>query len=62
MGELETIATLVATQGNSYIWLCEDPRLKESHMLDIEGLRQLGTVDILEINQGKAGAHLNQLH
>lgn len=39
MGELETLATVVATQGNGDIWLSEDLRLKESHVLDIEGLR-----------------------
>jgi hypothetical protein len=47
MGGLETIATLVTAQGNNHIWLSEDPRLKESHMLDIEELRQLSTVGIL---------------
>ena len=62
MDELEAIATLVATQGNNHIWLSEDLRLKESHMLDIEGLWQLGTVDILEINKSKAKAHIIQLH
>jgi len=31
-------------------------------MLDIEGLRQLGTVGILEINKSMAEAHVIQLH
>ena len=121
MGGLETIATLITAQGNNHIWLSEDPRLKESHVLHIygfrvgtthsldypesswrsleqameakfggpvdvfifggsqkamvetskgvllvnpgsptppTGLRQLGTVGILEINQGKAADHI----
>ena len=62
MDEFETLATVVATRGNDDIWLSEDPRLMESHVLVIEGLRPLGTVGILEINHGKAEAHLNQLH
>jgi len=125
LDELEAIAPVLAAQGNGDIWLPEDPRLKESHVLDIEGLRigithsldypepswrsleqamgaefggpvnifvfggshkamvetskgvllvnpgsptlpmglrQLGTVGILEINQGKAEAHIIQLH
>jgi hypothetical protein len=124
LDELESIAPVLAAQGNGDIWLPEDPRLKESHMLDIEGLRigithsldypepfwrsleqamvaefggpvdvfifggshkamvetykgvllvnpgsptlpmglrQLGTVGILEINQSKAEAHIIQL-
>jgi len=39
MGGLETIATLVTAQGNNHIWLSEDPRLKESPVLHIYGLR-----------------------
>ena len=116
---------MLAARGNGDIWLPEDPRLKESHVLNIQGLRigvthsldypepdwrsleqametefggpvdififgsshkalvetykgvllvnsgsptlpmglqQLGTVGILEINQGKATAHVIQLH
>ena len=125
LDELETIAPVLAARGNGDIWLPEDPRLKESHVLNIQGLRigvthgldypepdwrsleqametefggpvdvfifgsshkalvetykgvllvnpgsptlpmglqQLGTVGILEINQGKAKAHVIQLH
>jgi len=125
LDELETIGPVLAARGNGDIWLSEDPRLKESHVLNIErlriglthsldypeppwrsleqamktefggpvdvfvfggshramvetykevllvnpgsptlpmGLRQLGTVGILEINQGKAEAHIIQLH
>jgi putative phosphoesterase len=125
LDELETIAPVLAVRGNGDIWLPEDPRLKESHVLDMEGLRigithsldypepfwrsledameaefggpvdvfvfggshkalvetskgvllvnpgsptlpgglrKLGTVGILEINQGKAEAHIIQLH
>lgn len=39
LDELETIAPVLAAQGNGDIWLPKDRRLRESHVLDIEGLR-----------------------
>lgn len=124
LDELEVIAPVLAAQGNGDIWLPKDRRVRESHVLEVQGLhiglthsldypepfwrslesamkaefggpvdififggshkalietykgvllvnpgsptlplglRQPGTVGILEINQGKAEAHIIQL-
>jgi len=39
LDELENIAPVFAAEGNGDIWLPEDPRIKESHVLNLEGLR-----------------------
>jgi|YelNatPaOPRAMG01_1025707.scaffolds.fasta_scaffold99797_1 putative phosphoesterase len=39
LDELESIAPVLAAEGNGDIWLPRDPRIKESHVLDIQGLR-----------------------
>jgi len=38
LDELQTIAPVLAARGNGDIWLPEDPRLKESQVLNIDGL------------------------
>ena len=39
LDQLETLAPIVAARGNGDMWLPEDPRLRVSHVLSVEGLR-----------------------
>ena len=39
LDELEQLAPVLAAEGNGDIWLPKDSRIKESHVLNIQGLR-----------------------